>query len=549
MSVPGTLTTAINKICRRLVSDETYRGEETFVFKLDKNASKFTVWYRISPQRREPGILAPFHGLITRRRAARWRFTFGARTPESTMLWAILLCPLVHGASPQGQPPPHRAFARRPPNAAHPANADDMVSDECAFHSSAKFMFEAGRRTPGSMAGASARDIIEPPCVRVRSSPCAAQLRELQAQCPLLATKREPFPLPPSDPRSSLLDALNTHRRLRLIVLGDSIYRQVFWELVHLLRGSRLFIDWGSHRRISYVHHVRGGHIHSAVAAQTSRGGRFATAIEQPWNNQTVQSQATLRLDYIPLVSHDAAQLATFKQLIAEARGTGLRTVLILGSPLMWPLIGNVGRNMNTSALIATITPGRPLQSTVGRFWQQLVQTSRSQADETDDAPFQLVLSTPTERVLTHPDGKSELPWRAAHAAVLSGELASALAALNATNTSDWALVDYAALTRGQCPAASRMLGVAAPGLRYGNWHYMCTASPPDAWNAVLVKVGMRETWECGSTVNTALWLDLLLPSLEAMQAMRSGRKGGSTVWGTCHDEPEVEVASQMRGG
>ena len=92
------------------------------------------------------------------------------------------------------------------------------------------------------------------------------------------------------------------------------------------------------------------------------------------------------------------------------------------------------------------------------------------------------------------------------------------------------------------------MLGVAAPGMREGNWHYMCSASPPDPWNAGLVKVGMRETWECGSTVNTALWLDLLLPSLEAMQAMRSGRKGGSTPWGTCHDEPEVEIASQKRG-
>lgn len=418
------------------------------------------------------------------------------------------------------------------------------MNDECAFHSSTQFMFEAGRRTPGTMASAGPRDIIEPPCVRVRSSPCAAQLRELQAQCPLLATKREPFPLPPSDPRSSLLDALNTHRRLYLVVLGDSIYRQVFWELVHLLRGSRLFIDWQSHSRISYVHHIHKGHIHSAVAARTTRGGRFATAIEQPWKNQTVQSQAALRLDYIPFVSYGTEELETIKQLMTKARGTGLRTVLILGTPLMWPLIGNVGLNSNTSALIATITPGRPLQSTVGWFWKQLVHTSRRQADETDDAPFQLVVSTPTERITsTYRDS----PWRAAHAAVLSGELVSALAALNATNTQDWAFVDYEALTRGQCPAASRMLGVAAPGMRNGNWHYMCSASPPDPWNAGLVKVGLRETWECGSTVNTALWLDLLLPSLEAMQAMRSGRKGGST-WGTCHNEPELEIASQKRG-
>ena len=55
MSVPGTLTAAINKICDKLRSQDTYKGEsvsvknETFMFKLDKNASKFTVWYRISP--------------------------------------------------------------------------------------------------------------------------------------------------------------------------------------------------------------------------------------------------------------------------------------------------------------------------------------------------------------------------------------------------------------------------------------------------------------------------------------------------------------------
>ena len=71
----------------------------------------------------------------------------------------------------------------------------------------------------------------------------------------------------------------------------------------------------------------------------------------------------------------------------------------------------------------------------------------------------------------------------------------------------------------------------------------MCDSNPPDPWNARFVKVGMRETWECGSTVNTALWRDLLLPSIAAMQEMRSGATGVS-IRDACYKDPEEQIAS-----
>ena len=367
---------------------------------------------------------------------------------------------LLNGSSPHPLPPTPD-ISRLDEAGAEP---------HCALDPSTQFAFVAGLRKFGLMGRARPGDIIEPPCVRVKTSVCALQLEELRTRCPLVANQTEPYPLPQTDPRSALIHAMTRiHHRLRLVVLGDSIYRQVFWELIHLLRGSRLFIDWQSHGSISYVHTIHAGQMYSAVAGATSRR-YFADTIERPWESGNESRGTMLRVDYHLFEQYNRDRLAMVTNHMvtqAKRRAAGERTVLILGVPLMWPLIGNVEQGFNSSALLRTVSPGQPLESKVGRFWEDLVRTSRTQA--TGDRPFQLVLTTPTERIL---GTFRESTWRLEHGEVLNGEVTSALAALNATDSSDWALVDYAALTRGRCPAASRMRDVPAPGLRAGNWHY-----------------------------------------------------------------------------
>ena len=97
------------------------------------------------------------------------------------------------------------------------------------------------------------------PCVHVKSSLCAEQFQALQATCPLQREQTEPFPLAPG-PRWALMEALVNYAArgpvvgpVRVRIIGDSMLRQTFWELVYLLRGESVFVDIYTFDPISYV--------------------------------------------------------------------------------------------------------------------------------------------------------------------------------------------------------------------------------------------------------------------------------------------------------
>lgn len=380
------------------------------------------------------------------------------------------------------------------------------------------------------------------PCVHVKSSLCAEQFQALQATCPLQREQTEPFPLAPG-PRWALMEALVNYAArgpvvgpVRVRIIGDSMMRQTFWELVYLLRGESVFVDIHTFGPISYVQVVLTEQQANATASDPGSSRRTMSSsvaftmdghygdLERRWEEITSMRNHSktmaLRVDYIPWTSYDPkASKAVRRFFEASLHGhQDLRkhNVYILGSPVFWPLVGDVARGFNSSELLSSIDVEQPLAGKVGTLWKTFVQASRNGTNPAS-MPFYVVLNMPTERValrLKHEE------WRTQHALSLNNELERVLGALNATDSQDWALVDFAALTQGRCPAAASLMpGQPVPGMSDGDWHYMCNTKQRDSWKIRkgTISILIREVQDCASTVNSALWRDLVLPTLHFM--------------------------------
>ena len=175
--------------------------------------------------------------------------------------------------------------------------------------------------------------------------------------------------------------------------------------------------------------------------------------LERRWEEITSMrnhsSTMALRVDYIPWTSYDPkaskAVRRFFEASLHSHQELRKHNVYILGSPVFWPLVGNVERGFNSSELLSSIDVEQPLAGKVGTLWKTFVQASRNGTNPAS-MPFYVVLNMPTERValrLKHEE------WRTQHALSLNDELERVLGALNATDSQDWALVDFAALTQG----------------------------------------------------------------------------------------------------
>ena len=73
---------------------------------------------------------------------------------------------------------------------------------------------------------------------------------------------------------------------------------------------------------------------------------------------------------------------------------------------------------------------------------------------------------------------------------------------------------------QGRCPAAASLMpGQPVPGMSDGDWHYMCNAKQRDSWKVRkgTISILIREVHDCASTVHSALWRDLVLPTLHFM--------------------------------
>lgn len=409
-----------------------------------------------------------------------------------------------------------------------------------------------------------------PAACRDGTSACSQQLEALN-ECILSLAEHET-----SQPRGARAELIGTLRNQRIAVVGDSMARQAFATLVHLLRGRSVVIDPFTFGAMSYVQgqtsngttidylsltgqrwgpsadpHVSQGGVPIDAMPRWVQAGRslLDASVEWPFRSRLgsgILFESALRVDfYFTATCYGRQQLGSVwrhsGEELAKLLASGSYSHIVILPPNYWVLRGQSCECNSAKDKSMRDTATRQKQTMLcGRYTQCTGFPSR--LSTRINASILLAAEAAAERANGSRLSPISAHWRCVANAksnrtraivvstptervpsnLLEGAdgINARLAALfrsgqhGLTPANGWVHVDWAAATRVRKPV----------GTYGGNWHYACEMSPVDAWARPHMpeafKVHVLDSEDCAEEGNTALWVEMLAPKMR-----------GSGVW------------------